>query len=143
MPGPVHLLYGFAWGTVMMHLTEGKFRPYHVFVLGISTFVGPDIGSFVEWLCKDIFPSFGDFAIYASHELLLFVLLFSYPLALFHHRLSFYEPHLPTKTLSIADQNISYDLSSKDKKVIGVSNVLWIIKSDRSQITLPHSWYLV
>ena len=55
MPGPgPHLMYTLAVGTGLMGVSKGRFTPHHCLIYAINAFLGPDIGSFSEWLTSTI-----------------------------------------------------------------------------------------
>jgi hypothetical protein len=89
MPGPgAHLLYALSGGAALSRLAgDGgrRFGPHHCAVYAANAFLGPDLGSFTEWLAS-FFPSAsaqaaGDFAMAAVHHPFYYPLLLGLPLA--------------------------------------------------------------
>ena len=55
MPGPgAHLLYALSGGAALSRVAgpDRRFGPHHCAVYAANAFLGPDLGSFAEWLCS-------------------------------------------------------------------------------------------
>ena len=95
MPGPgAHLLYALSGGAALSRLAgDGgrRFGPNHCAVYAANAFLGPDLGSFAEWLAS-FFPSSaaaaGDLAMAAVHHPFYYPLLLGLPLACLYAWLS-------------------------------------------------------
>lgn len=95
MPGPgAHLLYALSGGAALSRLAgDGgrRFGPHHCAVYAANAFLGPDLGSFAEWLAS-FFPSSaeaaGDLAMAAVHHPFYYPLLLGLPLACLYAWLS-------------------------------------------------------
>jgi hypothetical protein len=85
MPGPgAHLLYALSGGAALSRVAgHGRFGPHHCAVYSVNAFLGPDLGSFAEWLCSFL-PSTsaaGGLAMAAVHHPFYYPLLLGLPLA--------------------------------------------------------------
>jgi hypothetical protein len=85
MPGPgAHLLYALSGGAALSRVAgHGRFGPHHCAVYAANAFLGPDLGSFAEWLCSFL-PSasaVGGLAMAAAHHPFYYPLLLGLPLA--------------------------------------------------------------
>ncbi|KAF9606935.1 hypothetical protein IFM89_030233 [Coptis chinensis] len=55
MPGPgPHTMYALGSGLALMNLSNGRFSPQHCIIYAINAFLGPDLGSFSEWLTSTL-----------------------------------------------------------------------------------------
>lgn len=91
MPGPgPHTAYTLAAGVGLLHLTGGRFSPHHCIVYALNAFLGPDLGSFLEWLSSSIGVGRGLASAVMSliHHPLYYALLLGIPLAFFYRWLS-------------------------------------------------------
>lgn len=99
MPGPgAHLLYALSGGAALSRLAAGggggrrRFGPHHCAVYAANAFLGPDLGSFAEWLASFL-PSAsaaaaGDLAMAVVHHPFYYPLLLGLPLAYLYAWLS-------------------------------------------------------
>lgn len=61
MPSPVvHIGFALGFGTFLMTSSKGSFTAAHCLVLALNAFLGPDLGSFVQWSLKTTFPTVAD-----------------------------------------------------------------------------------
>ncbi|KAJ7564490.1 hypothetical protein O6H91_02G019400 [Diphasiastrum complanatum] len=91
MPGPgPHLMYTLGVGTGLMHLSKGRFTPYHCLVYTINAFLGPDLGSFSEWLAQTsgVGEAFGSQIMSFVHHPFYYILFLGLPLSVLYSRLS-------------------------------------------------------
>lgn len=92
MPGPgPHTIYTLGIGIGLLRLTRGNFSPQHCLFYSINAFLGPDLGSFAEWLTTFVFnlgSKFGSFAIEFIHHPYYYVLILGLPLSFFYAWLS-------------------------------------------------------
>eukprot|EP00249_Psilotum_nudum_P021310 c28061_g5_i2 orf=259-1077(+) len=90
MPGPgPHLMYTLAVGNGLMGISAGKFTPHHCLVYAINAFIGPDLGSFSEWVASILrFEMLGSKVMAIVHHPLYYPLLLGVPLSLFYRWLS-------------------------------------------------------
>ncbi|KAK1309760.1 hypothetical protein QJS10_CPA08g01682 [Acorus calamus] len=94
MPGPVpHMGYAMTTGLGLMGLTSGRFGPHHVVVYAANAFVGPDLGSFSEWVGSnvvggDLGEKIGSFLMRVLHDPFYYVLVLGVPLSFFYGWLS-------------------------------------------------------
>ncbi|XP_020587561.1 uncharacterized protein LOC110029556 isoform X3 [Phalaenopsis equestris] len=94
MPGPgPHIMYALGAGTGLMRLSNGRFTPQHCLFYAANAFLGPDLGSFAEWLAS-FFPDgsggrrLGDLAMELIHHPFYYILLLGFPLSFFYAWLS-------------------------------------------------------
>ncbi|KAF0890458.1 hypothetical protein E2562_002828 [Oryza meyeriana var. granulata] len=92
MPGPgAHLLYALSAGVALSRLAgPRRFGPHHCAVYAVNAFLGPDLGSFAEWLASFL-PSAagaGDLAMAVVHHPFYYPLLLGIPLACLYAWLS-------------------------------------------------------
>ncbi len=57
MPGPAHLIYGFALGLIFWKLSSGRFSHRHVFTFGVNCYYGPDIGAVLWYVTRNLLTS--------------------------------------------------------------------------------------
>lgn len=93
MPGPgPHTAYALAAGAGMMRLSRGRFSPQHCLFYAANAFLGPDLGSFAEWLAGNLAGGggggVGDLAMAYVHHPFYYVLLLGLPLSVFYSWLS-------------------------------------------------------
>ncbi|CAN6448660.1 unnamed protein product [Victoria cruziana] len=91
MPGPgPHLVYSLGVGTGLMHLSGGWFTPHHCLVYALNSFLGPDLGSFSEWLTSSLGAgeAFGSSLMDFLHHPFYYILILGVPLAFFYSWLS-------------------------------------------------------
>ncbi|KAL4185512.1 hypothetical protein AMTRI_Chr10g231060 [Amborella trichopoda] len=91
MPGPgPHLIYTLGTGSALMSLSNGRFTPHHCVVYATNAFLGPDLGSFSEWLTSTlgIGENFGSSMMGFIHHPLYYILILGFPLSLFYAWLS-------------------------------------------------------
>lgn len=87
MPGPgPHLMYTLAVGTGLMGVSNGKFTPHHCLIYAINAFLGPDIGSFSEWLTSTagMGQSLGSTIMDIIHHPFYYILILGIPLSVFY-----------------------------------------------------------
>uniref|UniRef100_A0A0E0KRL8 Uncharacterized protein n=1 Tax=Oryza punctata TaxID=4537 RepID=A0A0E0KRL8_ORYPU len=96
MPGPgAHLLYALSGGAALSRLAGARrFGPHHCAVYAANAFLGPDLGSFAEWLASFLPSSsaaaaaVGDLAMGVVHHPFYYPLLLGVPLACLYAWLS-------------------------------------------------------
>ncbi|XP_008781993.1 uncharacterized protein LOC103701631 [Phoenix dactylifera] len=92
MPGPgPHTMYTLGAGVGLMRLSRGRFGPHHCLFYAANAFLGPDLGSFAEWLTSSVLGfgrSFGSFAMDVVHHPFYYVLVLGLPLSFFYAWLS-------------------------------------------------------
>ncbi|XP_020081981.1 uncharacterized protein LOC109705633 isoform X2 [Ananas comosus] len=92
MPGPgAHMMYALGAGAGLMRVSRGRFGPHHCLVYAANAFLGPDLGSFAEWLSSSsssFARSVGSLAMSAIHHPLYYPLLLGLPLSLLYSSLS-------------------------------------------------------
>ncbi|KAJ0965429.1 hypothetical protein J5N97_026567 [Dioscorea zingiberensis] len=92
MPGPgPHTMYALGTGVGLMRVTRGAFSPHHCLFYATNAFLGPDLGSFSEWLTSSALglgQGFGSLAMEFVHHPFYYPLLLGLPLALFYSWLS-------------------------------------------------------
>lgn len=75
-----------------MHVSNGRFSPQHCLFYAANAFLGPDIGSFAEWLFSVLgggrLDALGSFAMDAIHHPLYYILLLGLPFSLLYCSLS-------------------------------------------------------
>ncbi|OAY86103.1 hypothetical protein ACMD2_14416 [Ananas comosus] len=74
-----------------MRVSRGRFGPHHCLVYAANAFLGPDLGSFAEWLSSSsssFARSVGSLAMSAIHHPLYYPLLLGLPLSLLYSSLS-------------------------------------------------------
>lgn len=87
------MIYALGAGTGLMRLSHGRFTPQHGLFYGANAFLGPDLGSFTEWLAS-FFPAgtsgrrLGALAMELVHHPFYYILLLGFPLSLFYAWLS-------------------------------------------------------
>eukprot|EP00899_Mesostigma_viride_P019658 jgi/Mesvir1/27694/Mv07409-RA.1 len=83
MPGPgSHLLYGMGTGYGLMFASDERFSAWHVIVFAANGYLGPDIGSFFEWLLQGVAPRLGTILMHYVHDPWGYTLLLGLPMAL-------------------------------------------------------------
>uniref|UniRef100_A0A0D9W5Y8 Uncharacterized protein n=1 Tax=Leersia perrieri TaxID=77586 RepID=A0A0D9W5Y8_9ORYZ len=95
MPGPgAHLMYALAGGLSLSRLAgPRRFGPHHCAVYAANAFLGPDLGSFAEWLASFLpfgsaAAAAGDIAMAAVHHPFYYPILLGVPLAFLYACLS-------------------------------------------------------
>ncbi|URE10621.1 hypothetical protein MUK42_04867 [Musa troglodytarum] len=95
MPGPgAHTMYALGVGAGMMRLSRGRFGPHHCLVYAANAFLGPDLGSFAEWLAScsssssGLGHSLGSLAMDLVHHPFYYPMLLGLPLSFFYAWLS-------------------------------------------------------
>ncbi|XP_077237769.1 uncharacterized protein LOC143879315 [Tasmannia lanceolata] len=87
MPGPgPHTIYALGSGLGLMHLSHGRFSPHHCLVYAANAFLGPDLGSFSEWLSSTlgIGQSLGSLVMDTIHHPFYYILILGLPLSIFY-----------------------------------------------------------
>ncbi|RWW12336.1 hypothetical protein BHE74_00039338 [Ensete ventricosum] len=91
MPGPgAHTMYALGVGAGLMRLSRGRFGPHHCLVYAANAFLGPDLGSFAEWLASCISSSsglghsLGSLAMDLVHHPFYYPMLLGLPLSFFY-----------------------------------------------------------
>ncbi|KAJ3679624.1 hypothetical protein LUZ60_017635 [Juncus effusus] len=87
MPGPgAHLMYTLTIGSALLHLTSGRFSPHHCLVYALNSFLGPDLGSFAEWLTSvlGVGRSVGSGLMDLVHDPVWYTVLLGFPLCVFY-----------------------------------------------------------
>ncbi|KAJ4769240.1 polyprotein [Rhynchospora pubera] len=87
MPGPgAHMMYTLAVGSALMRLTRGSFSPHHCLVYALNAFLGPDLGSFAEWLSSvlGLGRGLGSSLMDLVHDPLWYTVLLGFPLCVFY-----------------------------------------------------------
>ncbi|KAJ6817745.1 uncharacterized protein M6B38_408700 [Iris pallida] len=93
MPGPgPHTMYALGAGAGLLRASRGRFGPHHCLFYAANSFLGPDLGSFAEWL-SDTFPllfsrGLGSAAMGLVHHPFYYVLLLGLPLSFLYSSLS-------------------------------------------------------
>ncbi|XP_020275028.1 uncharacterized protein LOC109849588 [Asparagus officinalis] len=92
MPGPgPHIIYTLTTGIGLLRLTHGRFSPHHCVVYPLNAFLGPDLGSFAQWITEFVLNlggGFGDLAMRIVHDPFLYVLVLGLPLSFSYSWLS-------------------------------------------------------
>ncbi|RWR77078.1 hypothetical protein CKAN_00555100 [Cinnamomum micranthum f. kanehirae] len=93
MPGPgPHMIYTVGSGLGLMHVSNGRFSPQHCLIYAANAFLGPDLGSFSEWLASVLgrgrLDILGSLAMDAIHHPFYYVLLLGLPFSLLYNWLS-------------------------------------------------------
>ncbi|XP_074562713.1 uncharacterized protein LOC141819274 [Curcuma longa] len=91
MPGPgAHTMYALGVGVGLMRLSRGRFSAHHCLFYAANAFLGPDLGSFAEWLGSfaSSYASVGSLSMDLVHHPFYYPLLLGLPLSFFYARLS-------------------------------------------------------
>ncbi|KAG0467601.1 hypothetical protein HPP92_018575 [Vanilla planifolia] len=94
MPGPgPHIMYALTVGTGLMRVSRGSFSPHHCLFYAANAFLGPDLGSFSEWLSSYSGEDragrrFGSLAMEIVHHPFYYILLLGFPLSFLYAWLS-------------------------------------------------------
>jgi hypothetical protein len=89
MPSPViHIGYTLGFGALIMVSTKGSFTPTHCLLLALNGFVGPDIGSFINWCLIMTFPMIADKAMTWIHHSVGYMVIIAPITAFLSSRLS-------------------------------------------------------
>ncbi|KAF6157343.1 hypothetical protein GIB67_004281 [Kingdonia uniflora] len=91
MPGPgPHTMYAMTTGTALMALSNGKFSPHHILFYTVNAFLGPDLGSFSEWLTSTLglAQSFGSLVMDTIHHPFYYIFILGLPLCVFYNWVS-------------------------------------------------------
>ena len=93
MPGPgPHMIYTVGSGLGLMHASNGRFSPQHCIIYAANAFLGPDLGSFSEWLASVLgrgrLDMLGSLAMDAIHHPFYYILLLGLPFSLLYNWLS-------------------------------------------------------
>ncbi|XP_024539039.1 uncharacterized protein LOC9653117 isoform X2 [Selaginella moellendorffii] len=74
----------------MMHLSRGAFTSHHCLVYTLNAFLGPDLGSFCEWLAQtsSFGRALGSKAMDYVHDPVYYVLILGAPLCFMYSKLS-------------------------------------------------------
>ncbi|KAJ4973872.1 hypothetical protein NE237_007046 [Protea cynaroides] len=91
MPGPgPHMMYTLGSGVGLMSVSRGRFSPHHCLFYAINAFLGPDLGSFFEWLTLTlgVAESFGSLIMDTIHHPFYYILLLGLPFSLFYSWIS-------------------------------------------------------
>ena len=82
MPGPAHLIYGFTLGLIFWKMSSGRFSHRHVFIYGVNTYFGPDIGAVIWFATRNLLNAEQEaIIIYLFHNPYTFPLVLAIPLA--------------------------------------------------------------
>ncbi|PIA40467.1 hypothetical protein AQUCO_02500279v1 [Aquilegia coerulea] len=87
MPGPgPHTMYTLATGLGLMNLSNGRFSPQHCIIYAINAFLGPDLGSFSEWLTSTlgVAQSLGSEFMDVIHHPFYYIFILGFPLSIFY-----------------------------------------------------------
>ncbi|XP_059641339.1 uncharacterized protein LOC132283413 [Cornus florida] len=87
MPGPgPHMLYALGTGQALTTMSNGRFSPQHCIIYALNAFMGPDLGSFSEWLTStfELGDDLGSLIEELIHHHLYYILILGYPLSLFY-----------------------------------------------------------
>ncbi|KAF8378309.1 hypothetical protein HHK36_029648 [Tetracentron sinense] len=87
MPGPgPHTMYALGSGLGLMRLSDGRFSPHHCIVYAINAFLGPDLGSFSEWLTSTlgVAQSLGSVIMEAIHHPFYYILILGLPFSVLY-----------------------------------------------------------
>ncbi|RZC69824.1 hypothetical protein C5167_032961 [Papaver somniferum] len=91
MPGPgPHTMYTIGFGVGLMSLSEGRFSPQHCIIYATNAFLGPDLGSFSEWLTSTIGfgHNLGSLIMDTIHHPFYYILILGFPLSFFYSWIS-------------------------------------------------------
>ncbi|CAN1270133.1 hypothetical protein LINPERPRIM_LOCUS13811 [Linum perenne] len=91
MPGPgAHLMYAMGSGIGLTTLTGGRFTPHHTLIYTVNAFLGPDIGSFSDWLSSFFSPNSSFVSLLADHihHPFYYILILGFPFSVFYSWLS-------------------------------------------------------
>ncbi|KAL5725223.1 hypothetical protein ACHQM5_008389 [Ranunculus cassubicifolius] len=91
MPGPgAHTMYAMGSGLGLMNLSNGKFSPQHCIIYAINAFLGPDLGSFSEWLTSTlgVAQNLGSSIMDVIHDPFYYIFILGFPLCLLYSWLS-------------------------------------------------------
>ncbi|KAG9448720.1 hypothetical protein H6P81_008685 [Aristolochia fimbriata] len=91
MPGPgPHTIYALTSGLALLHLSNGRFSPHHCFVYAVNAFIGPDLGSFAEWLSETLKTgeAIGSAAMDLIHHPFYYIFILGFPLSFFYRWVS-------------------------------------------------------
>ncbi|XP_010271958.1 PREDICTED: uncharacterized protein LOC104607899 isoform X1 [Nelumbo nucifera] len=91
MPGPgPHMMYTLGSGVGLMSVSNGRFSPHHCIVYAINAFLGPDLGSFSEWISSTlgVGQKLGSLIMDAIHHPFYYILILGLPLSLLYSWLS-------------------------------------------------------
>ncbi|KAL5974490.1 hypothetical protein ACLOJK_031155 [Asimina triloba] len=90
MPGPgPHMIYALGSGVGLMYSSNSGFSPQHCLFYATNAFLGPDLGSFAEWLSSLLsLGPLGSFLMHALHHPFHYVLLLGYPFSFLYAYLS-------------------------------------------------------
>ncbi|KAK9113832.1 hypothetical protein Syun_020629 [Stephania yunnanensis] len=87
MPGPgAHMMYALGLGVGLMGLSNVRFTPHHCVVYAANAFLGPDLGSFSEWLMSTLGfgQRLGSVVMESVHHPFYYVFILGVPLCLFY-----------------------------------------------------------
>ncbi|XP_026422075.1 uncharacterized protein LOC113318161 isoform X4 [Papaver somniferum] len=91
MPGPgPHTMYTIGSGVGLMSLSQGRFSPQHCIIYATNAFLGPDLGSFSEWLTSTIGfgHNLGSLIMDTIHHPFYYILILGFPLSFFYSWIS-------------------------------------------------------
>ncbi|XP_058114907.1 uncharacterized protein LOC131257946 isoform X3 [Magnolia sinica] len=89
MPGPgPHMIYALGSGLGLMHASRARFSPHHCLFYAANAFLGPDLGSFAEWLSSTLSIGGGSILMHVIHDPFYYILVLGLPFSLFYSWLS-------------------------------------------------------
>ncbi len=89
MPGPAHLIYGFAIGLIFWKMSSGRFSHRHVFTYGVNTYFGPDIGAITWFVTRSMLNDDQEAILrFLLHNPYTFPIILALPLALAYRAFS-------------------------------------------------------
>ncbi|XP_078166144.1 uncharacterized protein LOC144560769 [Carex rostrata] len=87
MPGPgAHMMYTLTVGSALARVTRGRFSPHHCLVYALNAFLGPDLGSFAEWLSSvlGVGRDLGSTFMHLVHDPFWYTVLLGFPLCVLY-----------------------------------------------------------
>eukprot|EP00262_Sarcandra_glabra_P018833 TRINITY_DN6905_c0_g1_i1.p1 TRINITY_DN6905_c0_g1~~TRINITY_DN6905_c0_g1_i1.p1 ORF type:complete len:264 (+),score=9.49 TRINITY_DN6905_c0_g1_i1:75-866(+) len=91
MPGPgPHTIYTLGSGLALMNLSQGRYSAQHCIIYAVNAFVGPDLGSFSEWLSETfgIGRNLASLIMDLIHHPFYYIFILGLPLSIFYAWLS-------------------------------------------------------
>jgi hypothetical protein len=101
------MMYTLAVGSALMRLTRGNFGPHHCLVYALNAFLGPDLGSFAEWLASvlGVGGALGSSLMEVVHDPLWYTVVLGFPLCVFYSWAS--AKLLPVLSVSASGNSLS------------------------------------